>query len=154
MSTLAVLFLPLFIIFMIAMGLIFCGLQQKKRLKSIVGVTILIAMIAFCVYKQGVFCFTHARKDTLFIVNKGTGSLGSHAVYEMDRTDVMKEVEKIYKSFAGEKFGWKFQAVKEGSCYIAVTQYDGGQLSHTYVYEVTVDEDLNVSYVRQRVIQP
>lgn len=30
MSTLAVLLLPLFIIFLIAMGLIFCGLQQKS----------------------------------------------------------------------------------------------------------------------------
>lgn len=96
---------------------------------------------------------TKVQKDTLRIVNSGTGSLGSCAFYSMDGTDVLEETGTVAKRYGlmNKKFGWTFRAKKPGTGVIVVVQEETGRLAYVDAYRVTADDALQVSYEEKRV---
>lgn len=88
----------------------------------------------------------------MWIVNRGTGSLGSHAVYELVGEDILEEIEEIHEGRMQHiRFGWKFRAKQPGDCMIIVQEIDGGDVAYIDEYNICVDEELNITYEKERI---
>lgn len=72
--------------------------------------------------------------------------MGSDCEYVLSNEAVIKEVDQpFYQVGLYERFGYTFQAKKEGQVCIGVFEHDCGHLAYADFYMVTVDGDLNVS---------
>ena len=49
-----------------------------------------------------------------------------------------------------ETFGWYFKPINSGNCTITVDRYDFGDISYTDIYNVTVDENMKITYTMER----
>ena len=49
-----------------------------------------------------------------------------------------------------EIFGWYFKPINSGNCTITVDRYDFGDISYTDIYNVTVDENMKITYTMER----
>ena len=86
------------------------------------------------------------KADTITILNEGTLPMGSDCEYVLSNEAVIKEVDQpFYQVGLYERFGYTFQAKKEGQVCIGVFEHDCGHLAYADFYMVTVDGDLNVS---------
>ncbi len=129
--------------------------SKKCRVAGIVIVSLYVAVpiYEYCRYISFANFETTVQKDTLRIVNSGTGSLGSDAFYDMDGTDVLEETGAVGKryGFTWIKFGWTFRAKKPGTSIIVVVQREGAGLGQVDAYRVTADDALRVSYEKKSV---
>ena len=46
-------------------------------------------------------------------------------------------------------FGWKFRPVRPGNCTVITEQWDCGDFSFAEIYDVTVDENLDLNYSKR-----
>lgn len=85
----------------------------------------------------------------LEIVYSGTTSMGSYAKYTISDNTVLfecEEIDRMYFPSVAIDFGWKFRPVHPGNCTIITEQWDCGDFSFAEIYDVTVDENLDISY--------
>ncbi|MDE6745195.1 MAG: hypothetical protein K2J72_01010, partial [Oscillospiraceae bacterium] len=95
------------------------------------------------------------RKDNglLKIVYSGTTSMGSYAKYTISDNTVLIECEEIDRhhfSPIAIDFGWKFKPIHAGNCTIITEQWDCGDFSFAEIYDVTVDENLDIRYSKHK----
>lgn len=104
--------------------------------------------------------------EMLRVLYQGTG-LGNRAEYAITGDDILAESDTIgitaerpnaapRTGFAGEfdfnVFGWNFIPINSGKCTITVDRYEVGIVSYTDIYNVTVDENMKITYTMERTI--
>lgn len=118
-------------------------------------VTSLITFAAVIViYQIACIVITHPvasgnDEGLLEIVYSGTTSMGSYAKYIISDNTVLiewEEIDRMYFPSVAIEFGWKFRPVHTGNCTIITEQWDCGDFSFAEIYDVTVDESLDISY--------
>lgn len=106
--------------------------------------------------------------DVLSIVYNGTFSAGDRAVYSLSEENVIAEdntagiaanretthdgiiISKGTADFDYYYSGWDFIPVNAGNCTITVLIFAGGYNSYTDTYNVTVDENMKITYTLER----
>lgn len=102
--------------------------------------------------------------EMLRVLYQGTCS-GNRAEYAITGDDILAESDTIgitaerpnaapRTGFAGEfdfnVFGWNFMPINSGNCTITVDRYETGIVSYTDIYNVTVDENMKITYTMER----
>lgn len=108
------------------------------------------AAVCLIIFTAASYLVKHRKDDGLLkIVYSGTTSKGSYAKYTISDNTVLSECEEInshHFSPIAIDFGWKFKPVHAGSCTIITEQWDAIDFSFAEIYDVTVDENLDISY--------
>lgn len=143
-----IIWLILLIIIITISILVFKAILKKKYFISIIALGILCAIFLWIADTSGTFTSTGVKSGKLYIVYSGTGSMGSSASYDIIEDGILKEDGKIYKGGLSMemKFGWRFKAIKPGTCQIKVNVYSCGDISDIHIYNVTVDQNLDITY--------
>ncbi len=80
--------------------------------------------------------------NQMTVLNSGTGSMGSRAVYVCSREGIIEEIATpSYRYYMSKKSGFTFEARAEGEVYVAVIESDCGDWSYADIYEVNVRQD-------------
>lgn len=125
---------------------------KKVVLKSLltIAAVIFVCLIIFAAVKlPAVF----GKDDGLLeIVYSGTGSMGSYAKYTISDNTILiecEEIDRMYFPSVAIDFGWKFRPVRPGNCTVITEQWDCGDFSFAEIYDVTVDENLDLNYSKR-----
>lgn len=93
--------------------------------------------------------------NQMTVLNSGTGSMGSGAVYVCSEEGIIEEIDTpSYRYYMSEKFGFTFEARSEGEVYIAVIESDCGDWSYADIYEVKVGQDGSLSAEKAEHVDP
>ena len=109
--------------------------------------------------------------EMLRVLYQGTGS-ANRAEYAITGDDILAESDTIgfisaTKGITVERlnaaprtgiagdfdfnvFGWDFTPINSGNCTITVDRYEAGIVSYTDIYNVTVDENMKITYTLER----
>lgn len=122
---------------------------KKVIVKSLITLAA-AAAVCFVIFAAATF-LVKTRKDNglLKIVYSGTTSMGSYAKYTISDNTVLiecEEIDRYHFSPIAIDFGWKFKPIHAGNCTIITEQWDCGDFSFAEIYDVTVDENLDISY--------
>lgn len=89
------------------------------------------------------------------VLNSGTGSMGSGAVYVCSEEGIIEEIDTpLYRYYMSKKFGFTFEARAEGDVYVAVIESDCGDWSYADIYEVKVGQDGLLSAEKVEHVDP
>ena len=89
------------------------------------------------------------------VLNSGTGSMGSGAVYVCSGEGIIEEIDTPhYRYYMSKKFGFTFEAGAEGDVYVAVIESDCGDWSYADIYEVKVERDGLLSAEKVEHVDP
>lgn len=84
--------------------------------------------------------------NQMTVLNSGTGSMGSRAVYVCSGEGIIEEIATpSYRYYMSKKSGFTFEARAEGEVYVAVIESDCGDWSYADIYEVNVRQDGSLS---------
>lgn len=84
--------------------------------------------------------------NQMTVLNSGTGSMGSQAVYVCSEKGIIEEIDTpSYRYYMSMKFGFTFEARTAGEVYVAVIESDCGDWSYADIYEVKVGQDGSLS---------
>ncbi|WP_028514337.1 hypothetical protein [Ruminococcus flavefaciens] len=159
-----------------------CVKKNKKRI-----VLSFIPLGVFALIAGSIFAYdavkTHnfnnipcleVKKDTVTILNNGTGSMGSKSNYVLAEEDengniIVRSTERstikykgsvfvpandsiltetdqpYYHSHIHEKFGYTFKANKTGTAYVCILESDCGSPAYLDIYKITVDNEKNAA---------
>lgn len=93
--------------------------------------------------------------NQMTVLNSGTGSMGSRAVYVCSKEGIIEEVDTpSYRYYMSMKFGFTFEARTEGNVYVAVIESDCGDWSYADIYEVKVGQDGSLSAEKAEHVDP
>lgn len=123
-------------------------IKKKKWIFVPIPVIIMILIVFFIWYRSGAYLQTGIKDNYIYIIGRGTGSMGSDAKYEIHGDDILYEVAQYDKGgyvFPELVFGWKFEPKSSGKCDIYYIEYNCGEWQEPIVYSVTVDENMQVS---------
>lgn len=137
------------IILLVCLFLIVNRLEKRKVLQGILAGLVLFLCIFIWIYSTGGVLHTGISFGKLYVIFSGTGSMGSYAEYELNQTGVVEEERGIGSGgiFSMDiQYGWVFKAVNPGTCQIIVKDYAFGDVDGSYVYDVIVDKDMNITY--------
>lgn len=89
------------------------------------------------------------------VLNSGTGSMGSRAVYVCSEEGIIEEIATpSYRYYMNKKFGFTFKARAEGEVYVVVIESDCGDWSYADIYEVNVRQDGLLSAEKAEHVDP
>ena len=126
-------------------------------MKKIWDIVFTVLLILICIYGVKILDFlfvkTCIKSGNLQIIYDGTSSMGSNASYYISDDTVIAETERIDKRFlmTEKKFGWRFKPLKSGNCTIIVEKYDCADLTFVEIYDISVDENLDIEYAVRQV---
>lgn len=86
--------------------------------------------------------------DQMTIINWGTGSMGSRAIYLCSEQGIIEEIDTPYyrdRMSLYIKFGYTFASRAAGALYVVVLESDCADPSYADVYEVKVDQDGSIA---------
>lgn len=93
--------------------------------------------------------------NQMTVLNSGTGSMGSRAVYVCSKEGIIEEVDTpSYRYYMSMKFGFTFEARTEGEVYVAVIESDCGDWSYADIYDVKVGQDGSLSAEKAEHVDP
>ncbi len=93
--------------------------------------------------------------NQMTVLNSGTGSMGSRAVYVCSEEGIIEEIDTpSYRYYMSKKFGFTFEARAEGEVYVAVIESDCGDWSYADIYEVNVRQDGSLSAEKAEHVDP
>ncbi|MBD5477269.1 MAG: hypothetical protein HDR17_15040 [Lachnospiraceae bacterium] len=86
--------------------------------------------------------------NQMTIINWGTGSMGSRAIYVCSKEGIIKEIATPHyrnQMSACKKFGFTFESRAAGDLYVVVAEIDCADLSYADIYDVKVDLDGSIA---------
>lgn len=93
--------------------------------------------------------------NQMTVLNSGTGSMGSGAVYLCSEEGIIEEIDTpSYRYYMSKKFGFTFEARTEGEVYVAVIESDCGDWSYADIYDVKVGQDGSLSAEKAEHVDP
>lgn len=85
------------------------------------------------------------KDNSVTILNSGTGSMGSRAMYDYSDDGIIKEISQPkYNYYMDMKFGYTFESISPGEINLMVTEIDCGDIAYADVYRVKVYDDLSL----------
>ncbi|MCM1121387.1 MAG: hypothetical protein NC416_02270 [Eubacterium sp.] len=83
--------------------------------------------------------------NQMTIINSGTGSMGSRAIYACSKEGILREIATPYYHHGFIKFGFTFEAKAAGDLYVVVVEDDCADLSYADIYKVQVNQDATIA---------
>lgn len=143
------------VIFLLMM--VSAAINKSKPLAKMAGKVVLAYVLAL-----GIFIVIESVRSIRFdripqlsvegnqmtIINQGTGSMGSQAIYVCSEEGIIKEINAPYyrnQMSARMKFGFTFESRAAGDLYVVVAEIDCADLSYADIYDVKVDQDGSIA---------
>lgn len=134
------------------------SLAKKACIVVLVYVSALV--IFFALDGIRVMRFDHIQQlkvdgHQMTVLNSGTGSMGSRAVYICSEEGIIEEIDTpSYHYYMSMKFGFTFEARTAGEVYVAVIESDCGDWSYADIYDVKADQDGSLAAEKVEHVDP